>query len=60
MSRVRPHHFSVGTPDPAAATASPIDDLLQLVRVWLIFAAACCALAGLLAFFCPSFFTLFR
>lgn len=60
MSRAHPHYFPDDTPEPVAQPYCAIDELMQLVHVWLIFAAACCVLAGLLAFFCPSFFTLFR
>lgn len=54
MSRARPHGFPHDTPDPLAASTSPIDALLDLVVVWIKVASACAALAGLLAFFFPS------
>lgn len=60
MSRSRPHYFASNTPDPAGATTSPIDELLQLIQVWLAFAAVCAVLAAAIAFFCPSLFILFR
>lgn len=60
MSRAHPHYFPDDTPEPVAQPYSAIDELLGLVQVWLLFAAACLVLAAALAFFCPSFFTLFR
>ena len=60
MSRARPHYFAVDTPDPAAASTSPIDELLQLIEVWLAFAAVCVVLAAAVALFFPSVFNLFR
>lgn len=61
MSRARPHYFPDDTPDPVAESWSAIDELLQLVLVWIRFAAVCAALAGYLAFFHPEFLlTLFR
>lgn len=60
MSRARPHYFPHDTPEPVAQPYSAIDELLQLIQVWLAFAAVCAALAAAIAFFFPSFFTLFR
>ena len=60
MSRAHPHYFPSDTPEPVAEPYSAIDELLQLVQAWLAVAAMCCGLIALLAFFCPSFFTLFR
>lgn len=60
MSRARPHHFPHDTPEPVAQPYSAIDELMQLVEVWLTFAAVCALLVVAVACFFPSFFTLFR
>ena len=60
MSRARPHYFPDDTPEPVAQPYCAIDELLQLIVVWLKVAGACGLLAALLAYFFPSFFTLFR
>lgn len=60
MSRARPHYFPDDTPEPLAEPYSSIDALLQLILDWIKVSAACAAVAGFLAFFFPSLFTLFR
>jgi len=61
MSRAHPHGFPDDTPEPVAPSCSAIDELLQLIVVWLQVAAACCLLAAALAVLFPDFLlTLFR
>ena len=61
MSRARPHYFPDDTPEPVAQPYCAIDELLQLVLVWIRCAAVCAALAGYLAFFHPELLlTFFR
>lgn len=61
MSRAHPHYFPEDTPEPVAPSCSAIDELLQLIVVWLQVAAGCCVLAAALAVFFPDFLlTLFR
>ena len=61
MSRARPHYFPDDTPEPVAQPYGAIDELLQLVLIWIRVSAACAALVGYLAFFHPDFLlTLFR
>jgi len=54
MSRA-PRYFPDDTPEPVAQPYCAIDELLQLVLLWIKFAAAGASLAGFLAFFFPNF-----
>jgi hypothetical protein len=54
MSRAHPHGFPGDTPEPVAQPYSAIDELLQLVLLWIKVAAVGAALLGLLAFFYPD------
>jgi hypothetical protein len=60
MSRAHPHYFPDDTPEPVAQPYCAIDELLQLIKAWLVVAACCFIAAALLAYFFPSVFTLFR
>ncbi|MNK99932.1 hypothetical protein D3C87_1203490 [compost metagenome] len=60
MSRAHPHYFPHDTPEPVAQPYSAIDELLQLIVVWLKVSGACALLAAVAALFFPSVFTLFR
>ena len=60
MSRAHPHGFPHDTPEPVAQPYCAIDELLQLIVVWLKVAAACCAVAAAIAFFFPDFLLTFR
>jgi hypothetical protein len=54
MSRLHPHYFPADTPEPTALPCSAIDELMQLVQVWLVVSAVLVVGAGLLAFFFPD------
>ncbi|MDQ0082890.1 hypothetical protein J2W35_003249 [Variovorax boronicumulans] len=60
MSRARPHYFPDDTPEPVAQPYCAIDELLDLIAVWLrAFGIGVLALVFLALFF-PSVFNLFR
>lgn len=60
MSRARPHYFPDDTPEPVAQPYCAIDELLDLIVIWLRVSAVCLVLAALLALFFPSVFNLLR
>lgn len=61
MSRAHPHGFPADTPEPVSQPYSAIDELLQLVLLWIKCAAVGAALIGFLAFFYPDLLlTIFR
>lgn len=60
MSRAHPHGFPDDTPEPLAQPYAGACALIDLVLRWIRVAAFCAAVAGFLAFFFPSLFTLFR
>lgn len=60
MSRAHPHGFPDDTPEPVAEPYGAIDELLQLIVVWLQVAAGCSVLAAAIAFFFPDFLLTFR
>ncbi|BEP44078.1 hypothetical protein [Variovorax sp. V15] len=58
--KARPHYFPDDTPEPVAQPYCAIDELLQLIKAWLVFATCCGIAAALLAYFVPSVYHFFR